>query len=154
MVLWLGAPGLKLHLVINAQGQVMNFLLTPGNVADNNQDVLQHLLQGLQGECYGDKGYLTTLFERFYQQGLHLITKVRNKMKNKLLPLHQTLKLRKRALIESVNDLLTSVFDIEHSRHRKPLNAIAHTLAGLIAYCFYDQKPSVFIPNHQSITIA
>jgi len=146
--------GLKLHLVINAQGQLMNFLLTPGNVADNNQDVLQHLLAGLQGECYGDKGYLTSLFERFYRQGLQLITKVRNKMKNKLLPLQQALKLRKRALIESVNDLLTSVFDLEHSRHRKPLNAIAHTLAGLIAYCFYDHKPTVFIPNHQAITIA
>lgn len=138
--------GLKLHLVINQLGQPVSFLLTPANVADNNHQVLHYLLDHLQGHCIGDKGYLSALFEQFYEQGLHLITKIRTKMKNHLLPLSHKLKLRKRALIESVNDLLMSVFDIDHSRHRNPYNAIAHTLSGLIAYCFYPNKPSVFIP--------
>lgn len=79
---------------------------------------------------------------------MQLVTKVRSNMKNKLLLLSDKLKLKKRGLIESVNDLLMSVFDIDHSRHRSPVNAIAHTLAGLIAYCFYEEKPSVFIVNH------
>jgi hypothetical protein len=66
-------------------------------------------------------------------------------MKNKLLLLSDKIKLKQRALIESVNDLLMSVFDIDHTRHRSPVNAIAHAFSGLIAYCFYEQKPSVFI---------
>ncbi len=76
-------------------------------------------------------------------------------MKNKLLLLSDKMKLKKRALIESVpvghdNDLLMSVFDIDHTRHRSPVNAVAHTFGGLIAYCFYQEKPSVFIPDSWS----
>ena len=67
-------------------------------------------------------------------------------MKNILMPLADKLNLRKRGLLESVNDLLTSVFDVEHTRHRSPVNAVANTLAGLIACCFYDKKPSIVIP--------
>jgi len=132
----------------------MNFLLTSGNVADNNHQVLQTLLEGLKGECYGDKAYLSTLFETFYQQGLLLITKVKSKMKNSLFKLKQAYKLRKRALIESVNDILTSVFDLEHSRHRNPFNALAHIMAGLIAYCFYDNKPAVYLPQTDKLLLA
>lgn len=139
--------GLKLHLVINELGEVVNFVVTPGNQADNNARVLRALLGGLQGQCYADRGYLSKLFAEFYQQGLHLITRLRKGMKGAILPYVQAIKLRKRALIESVNDLLTSVFDLEHSRHRSPVNAFVHLLGGLCAYCFYDHKPAVFLPN-------
>jgi len=74
-------------------------------------------------------------------------------MKNKLL-LEDKLKLRKRAVVESVNDILTSALDLEHTRHRSPVNAIAHMLAALTAYCFYDQKPAVFIPANQELLTA
>lgn len=137
--------GLKLHVAINERGQLMNFVLTPANVADNNDGVLRQLLKGLQGRCYGDKGYLTTLFEEFYQQGLRLVTKVRANMKNQLVELDDKLRLKKRALIESVNDILMSVQDIDHSRHRSPINALVHTIAGLVGYHFYDNKPCVYI---------
>ena len=137
--------GLKLHLVINELGQIMNFLITPASVADNNSEVLRRLLRGLQGRCYGDKGYLTKLFEEFYQQGLRLVTKVRRNMKNQLLEIDDKLRLKKRALIESVNEILMSVQDVDHRRHRSPLNALVHTLAGLVAYHFYDTKPCVYV---------
>jgi hypothetical protein len=137
--------GLKLHLLINEYGEIINFIVTPGNITDNNDQALRTLLAGCQGKCYADKGYLTKIFEELYLQGLYLITKIRNNMKNKLLLFSDKIKLKKRALIESVNDLLMSVFDIDHTRHRSPVNAIAHTISGLIAYCFYEQKPSVFI---------
>lgn len=137
--------GLKLHLAINQFGQVMNFLVTPANVADNNDEVLRRLLRHLQGRCYADKGYLTKLFEEFYQQGLRLVTKVRSNMKNQLLELDDKLRLKKRALIESVNDILMSVQDIDHTRHRSPVNALVHTLAGLVGYHFYDTKPCVYV---------
>jgi hypothetical protein len=32
-------------------GQIMNFLLTPGNAADNNHEVLETLLKEMKGEC-------------------------------------------------------------------------------------------------------
>lgn len=137
--------GLKLHLAINERGQLMNFVLTPANVADNNDGVLRQLLTGLKGRCYGDKGYLTKLFEEFYQQGLRLVTKVRSNMKNQLVELDDKLRLKKRALIESVNDILMSVQDIDHTRHRSPINALVHTIAGLVGYHFYDNKPCVYV---------
>ncbi|QMW04041.1 transposase [Spirosoma foliorum] len=65
---------------------IVSFLLTPGNVADNNHQVLHYLLDHLKGHCIGDKGYLSALFEHFYERGLHLITKVRAKMKTSLCP--------------------------------------------------------------------
>jgi hypothetical protein len=145
--------GLKIHLVINNLGEIMNFALTKGDVADNNAELLQGLLKDLKGECYGDKGYITKLFEAFYEKGLSLITKVRKNMKNKLLPIEQKLKLRKRAVIESVNDILTSVLDIEHTRHRNPYNAVAHILAGLVAYCFYPNKPSVYVNKNENLLL-
>ncbi len=143
--------GFKLHLVINERGEIINWTITPGNVADNNAALLQQLLQGLTGICIGDKGYYTSLFEWFYQQQLHLLVRPKRNMKKHLPSLidHQHY-LRKRALIESVNDLLVSVCDLEHTRHRKPENAFAHIAATLIAYQFLDYKPAMFIPNHQS----
>lgn len=141
--------GLKLHLVINQLGQVMNFLITPASVSDNNETVLRRLLRGLVGKCYADKGYLSKLFEQFYQQGLHIVTKIRKNMKNSLMDIDDKLRLKKRALIESVNDILMSVMDVDHSRHRSPVNALVHTMSGLVAYHFYDTKPSVFVkPVH------
>lgn len=152
--------GFKVHLVINNYGEMVNFLFTQGNVADNNHQVLKSLIGELKGQCFGDKGYITTLFEMFYKQGLQLVTKVRRNMKNQprggpLIPLKDYLKLRKRAVIESVNDILTSVFDLEHTRHRSPVNALAHMLSALIAYCFYPNKPAVFVENkNQHLLVA
>lgn len=135
--------GLKLHLVINHLGEVVSFLLTSGSRADNNPKVLRHLLGNLQGTCYGDKGYISSLFGQFYEQGLHLVTKSRKNMKRLLLGLSDAFMLRKRGLIESVNDILMTVCDIEHTRHRSPLNAITHILASVGAYCYLEQKPSL-----------
>jgi hypothetical protein len=43
-------------------------------------------------------------------------------MKNKLMPVFDKVLLRKRALIECVNDQLKNVSQIEHSRHRSAIN--------------------------------
>lgn len=139
--------GLKLHLVINNLGQIVSFDLTPGNVADNNQKLLQKLLGQLDGVCIGDKGYLTKLFAFFYENGLHLITKPRKNMKPLPVDNQFNLLINKRAVIESVFDILATVCDIEHSRHRKPINAAVHILSALVAYQYMDQKPHVFFPS-------
>jgi hypothetical protein len=143
--------GFKLHLVINDRGEIVNRTLTGGNAADNNPALLQKLLTGLTGICLGDKGYFTSLFECFYGHKLHLVTKPKRNMKPDWPCLidHQHY-LKKRALIESVNDLLISVCDLEHTRHRKPENAFAHIAAALIAYQFLEHKPAIFIPDQQA----
>lgn len=140
--------GFKVHLVINPYGQIVNWTLTCGNVADNNTELLKKLLNGLQGICVGDKGYYTSLFEWFYTTGLHLVLKPKKNMKtdNPSQFDHQQY-LKKRALIESVNDILVSICDIEHTRHRKPENAFANIAGAIIAYRFIDQKPCIFIKN-------
>ena len=139
--------GLKAHLVINNIGQIMNFTFTPGNVSDNNPDVLRTIFCKLKGKAFGDKGYLSKIFGELYEQGLKLITKLRKNMKNKLLPIEEKYQLFKRGIVETVYDILKSVFDLEHSRHRSPQNAMAHMLAALVAYSFLEQKPTVFVPQ-------
>lgn len=134
--------GLKLHLVINQHSQLVRFLITPANVADNNPKVLSFLLSGLKGKCYGDKGYLTCLLEQLLEEGLHLVTKVRRNMKNMLLSLQDKVNLIKRGSIEAVNDILMTVCDIDHTRHRNPLNALAQIFSGLTAYTFLGQNNS------------
>lgn len=141
--------GLKLHLVINHLGQAVSFLITPGNVADNNHRVLGHLLAGLKGRCAADKGYYTSLFTQFYEQGLHLLLRPKKNMKGRALPVsNQDVQfMKQRPLIESVNDILATVCDVEHSRHRNPLHGISNILSAVIAYQYLPQKPHVFIPG-------
>ena len=135
--------GLKLHMLINHKGEIMRYMFTSANVADNNEEVLKYMLEGMKGTCYGDKGYITKLFEYFYNNGLHLFKKSKKNMKQLLCSLKDAVYIRKRGIIESLFDIITSVLDIEHTRHRKADNAFAHILAGLIAYCFLDKKPSL-----------
>ena len=136
--------GLKLHLVINHLGQLVSFLITPGNVADNNHSVLSRLLQGLKGKCGGDKGYFTTLFEHFYTRGLQLLVKPKRNMK----PYREDVRfLKQRPLIESVNDILATVCNVEHSRHRNPWHGLANVLSALIAYQYLPHKPHLYIPS-------
>jgi hypothetical protein len=51
--------------------------------------------------------------------------------------------LRKRALIETVNDQLKNICQIEHTRHRCFANFISNLIGGLIAYNLAPKKPSL-----------
>ena len=51
--------------------------------------------------------------------------------------------LRKRALIEIVNDELKNIAQIEHSRHRSFNNFIVNSLLAIAAYCFFEKKPVI-----------
>lgn len=134
--------GFKLHIAINECGELLAFQLTPGNTDDRVP--VPKLTQKLWGKLFGDKGYLSQkLFDELFKKGIRLITSVKNNMKNKLLPLLDKILLRKRSIIESVNDQLKNVCQIEHSRHRSPVNFLVNTITALIAYCHQDKKPSL-----------
>jgi len=125
--------GFKLHLVVNDQGELLAFCLTAGNV-DDRQPV-PYLSKRLAGKLIGDKGYLSqALFDQlFSERGLQLITRLRKNMTNRLMPLLDKLLVRKRAVIESINDQLKNISQIEHSRHRSPVNFLVNLIGGLIA---------------------
>lgn len=56
-----------------------------------------------------------------------------------LLSQNILIQLKKRALIETVNDELTNICQIEHSRHRSFENFLTNLLSGLIAYSFFQR---------------
>ena len=135
--------GFKLHLVINECGELLACQITPGNVDDRTP--VPTLCKRLFGKLIADRGYVSQpLFEQLLDTfGVQLITKLRKNMKNRLLPLIDKLLLRKRAIIESVVDQLKNISQIEHTRHRSPINCFINILAGLIAYCHQPKKPSL-----------
>lgn len=96
------------------------------------------LHKSIFGKLFGDKGYIgKDLFEQLFVDGVHLITKLKKNMKNALMLLHDRIMLRKRALIESVNDELKNLCQIEHTRHRSFDNFIVNMLSALAAYSFF-----------------
>src|SRR3954471_3710814 len=138
--------GFKLFLVVNGLGELVQAFVTPANVADNALATLQRLFQGLTGLAFADKGFASQkAFTPLFEQGLKLITYIRSNMKNKLVLLHEKRLLKKRGMIESVIDILKSVCNIEHTRHRSPLNMMVNTYAALCAYSTFERKPSIFV---------
>jgi Transposase DDE domain len=134
--------GFKLHLIINDRGQILAFALTEGNVDDRK--TVPEMAKGLFGKLFGDRGYISQpLFEQLYAQGLEMIARRRKNMKNTLVKLVDKILLRKRAIIESVNDQLKNICQVEHSRHRSRFNFLVNLLAGLIAYSYHPKKPSL-----------
>lgn len=134
--------GLKLHIIINDIGEIMAFRLTPANTDD--REPVSDLVASLTGKLIGDKGYISQkLFDELMQKGLHLITKVKKNMKQKIYSSFEKLLLRKRAVVESVIDQLKNISQIEHSRHRSPWNFIINLLSALSAYTFQEKKPSI-----------
>ncbi|MEQ8520988.1 MAG: IS982 family transposase [Vicingaceae bacterium] len=136
--------GFKLHIVINDKGELLNFVITPGNTDDREPLKNASFIKALKGKLYADKGYISNqLTQVLFLDGLHLITSIRNNMKNVLMELKDKTLLRKRSVIETVNDELKNICQIEHSRHRSFENFITNLISGLIAYSFFPKKPAI-----------
>jgi len=137
--------GFKLHLIINDIGEIISFKLTKGSVSDNATNVLLELCKTLFGKLYGDKGYLVkaAVFEQLFHSGVQLITKIKRNMKNKLMSIFDKLMLRKRSVIECVNDALKNICQIEHSRHRSINGFVINLYSGIAAYQLLPKKPSI-----------
>jgi len=139
--------GFKLHLAVNDRGELLACCLTPGNVEDRTP--VAHLVKRLRGKLFGDRGSISApLTQLLFEQGLHLITRLRKNMKNHLMHLSDKRLLRKRTIIESIIDQLKHSSQIEHARHRSPINFVVHLIAGLLAYSFQDKKPGLHLHEH------
>ncbi len=133
--------GFKLHLVINDKGELLSFCLTAGNVDDRNPDVIDKLSRELFGKLFADRGYISAkLFENLFSKSITLVTRIKKNMKNKLMDTMDKIILRKRAVIESVNDFLKNICQIEHTRHRSVNNFVVNLISGLAAYHFIPKE--------------
>jgi len=145
--------GFKLHIIINDKGEILSFVITQGNIDDRYPLSMESFIRNVSGKLYADRGYVSQkLAEILFVDGIHFVAKMRNNMKGGELPLQDRLMLRKRAVIESVNDELKNICQIEHTRHRCFANFITNLIAGLLAYSFLPKKPSIkvdFIKDKQ-----
>ncbi|WP_371586256.1 transposase [Prevotella histicola] len=71
------------------------------------------------------------------------ITKLKSNMKGALMSVSDRLLLRKRAIIETVNDELKNIAQVEHSRHRCFDKFIVNLLGAIAAYCLFPKKPCI-----------
>ena len=134
--------GFKLHLVVNHHGEIVAAKVTTGNVHDTQP--VRELAEGLTDKLYGDKGYLSKALEAdLLDKGVSLITTVRKNMKAKAISLWDRAMLSRRYIIETINDQLKNISYIEHSRHRSMNGFMLNLLAGLVAYCLKENKPSL-----------
>ena len=109
--------GFKLHLACNDRGEIIAFVLTGANVSDKDPNVFKVLAKRLYGKLFADKGYISQ--KLFYDRMM----------------------LRKRYIIETINDMLKNTAQIVHLRHRSVNNFVMNLISALGAYCFFDNKP-------------
>lgn len=133
--------GFKLHLVINHHGEILAANVTSGNPHDLVPT--EGLAKRLFGKL-GDKGYLSkTLFEKLFDRGVQLFSGIRKTMKNKLLKPYDALLMKKRSLIETVNNTLKNTFHVEHPRYRSLTSLFINILSALSAYTLSLKNPYI-----------
>ncbi len=135
--------GFKLHVVFNDCGELLTLRLTPGNVDDRAP--VPAFAKRVFGKLFGDKGYLSQALVRQLARDFDvaLITPRRKNMKKVELPRIDKVRLRKRVIVETIIDQLKNISQIEHTRHRSPVNFLVNLVCGLIAYCHQPKKPSL-----------
>lgn len=136
--------GFKLHLIINDKGEILSFYLSQGNTHDSSAKIITRMTKEIFGKVFGDKGYINkALADLLFDDGVQLITAVRRNMKQKALSNEEKLLLRKRSVIETVNDELKNICQVEHTRHPSVAGFILNIMGAIAAYSFFPKKPSI-----------
>ena len=147
--------GCKLHIIVNHLGGLLAVKVTPGNTSDLTTVEPMVKSANLFGKLFGDKGYISKkLTETLQKQSVQLFTPIKKNMKNKLLKMQDKILLRKRAIIETINDQLKNIYHIDHTRHRSVANFVINVLAGLVSYTFRESKPAISNLNMEKLMIA
>ena len=141
--------GFKLHLINNAFGHIIDFDITSGNVADNNESLLLKITKKITGKLFGDRGYLIKpeLFAELLSRGITMISKIRANMKPRIMSFMDKIALKKRGISETIIGILKENLGLEHSRHRNPYAFLVHVASTLISYFFRPNKPSIAFAN-------
>lgn len=127
-------------------------MVTPANVDDRKPLRNAAFLYVISGKFVGDKGYISKgLFDRLFVDGIQLVIKLRRNMRGALMSIRDRLLLRKRAIIETINDELKNMVQIEHLRHRSVAGFTVNLITGLAAYCFFPKKPMIDIERDDDV---
>ena len=130
-------------------------MMTPSDVDDRKPLEYKAFVEFIYGKLIGDKGYISkSLFERLFVDGIQLITKSESNMKGALMSISGKLLLRKRTIIETVNDELKDIAQVEHSRHRSFDNFTVNLLGAIAAYCYFPKKPCINVERRIDIQLA
>lgn len=114
--------------------------MIPGNIDD--REPVSNLFKNLFGKVTADRGYASQpLSERLLSQmGIQLIVLPRKNMQNRLMPLMDKILMRKCSIIETIIDQFKNISQIEHSRHRSPVNFFVNMVCGLIVPIVINQR--------------
>ena len=134
----------KLHLIYNERGELLSFAFTKGNIDDRKPLEDKQFIKDIYGKLVGDRGYISkSLFRTLFVDGIHLLTRLKTNMKGSILSAGGSLLIRKRAIIESVNDELKNIAQVEHSRHRSLHDFLVNMMSAISAYYLFPKKPSI-----------
>lgn len=140
--------GFKLHLIINDKGEILSFCFSKANVDDRDKKIMSIMTKEVFGKLFGDRGYISQkLAEYLWNDGVELVYKRRKNMKKMNISDTDKILLRKRAVIESVNDELKNICSIQHTRHRSLQGFFNNVVSALIAYQSFEKKPSIKISH-------
>ena len=121
-------------------------MLIPGNVDDRDPLKQGRFQKNIKGKLCADKGYIgQALVENLFLNGVQLVIKAKNSMRNSMMSMADKILIRKWALIETVNDELKNIAQIEYSRHRSFNNFVTNVLSAIDAYCFFEKKSAIDI---------
>ena len=114
----------------------------------HDNQVLDELLQNLEGLFVGDSGYLlkTEDLRRFNKMNKHFYIATRKNMK-RLMTKEQKILFRKRSRIETTWDVLKERFNIAYSFARSIHGLLRHYLYSLLSFMLKDTKPQLLISN-------
>ena len=134
----------KLHLFCNERGELLSFAFTKGDIDDRKPLENKQFIKDIYGKLVGGGGYISKyLFRTLFVDGIHLLTRLKTNMKGSILSAGDSLLIRKRAIIESVNDELKDIAQVEHSRHRSLHDFLVNMMSAISAYCLFPKKPSI-----------
>ena len=59
--------GFKLHLICNEKGELLNFMITLGDIDDRKPLECKSFIEFIYGKLIGDKGYISkNLFQKLF----------------------------------------------------------------------------------------
>ena len=138
------------HLVIKEHKPVLHIRLIPCTQPQCRRQIRDQTVwercslcrKDLYGKVFADRGYISPkLFDPLFDDGIQLVHGIKTNMKNRLMFFYDKMMLRKRYIIETINDLLKNKAQLVHSRHRSITNFLVNLVAVLGAYCFFENKP-------------
>lgn len=142
--------GMKLHVITNFNGEIVNFFITSGNVADNNEHVIKNLTHDISGKIYCDRGYHInqSLKDECAKKNIKIIAKKKKNMKNQYYDSPEdSFYLSRRGIIESVGNILKNKLSLEYGYFRSINGFFVNIFSSIIAYHFNPEKPSIRL-NH------